>query len=82
MLLPDDFPVSRNRLLERMQDAGISCRRGIMAAHQQPAYAGHPHGDLPVTEQLTQQSLILPLFHDLTEAEQDRVVTVLLDAAS
>jgi perosamine synthetase len=81
VLLPDDFPVSRNRLLERMHDAGISCRRGIMAAHQQPAYEGHPHGDLLVTEQLTDQSLILPLFHDLTEDEQDRVVDVVLEAA-
>ena len=81
VLLPDDFPVSRNRLLELMQGAGISCRRGIMAAHLQPAYAGHPHTDLPVTEQLTEQSLILPLFHDLTESDQDRVVSVLIEAA-
>ena len=81
VLLPDDFPVSRDRLLALMHAAGISPRRGIMAAHLQPAYAGHPHVDLPVTEQLTSQSLILPLFHDLTESEQDRVVDVLLTAA-
>jgi perosamine synthetase len=81
VLLPDDFPVSRNRLLEIMHAAGISCRRGIMAAHLQPAYADHPHGDLPVTEQLTEHSLILPLFHQMTDAEQDRVIGVLRDAA-
>jgi perosamine synthetase len=81
VLLPDDFPVSRNRLLELMHEAGISCRRGIMAAHLQPAYAGHPHDDLPVTEQITEQSLILPLFHDLTDQQQDRVVDVVLAAA-
>ena len=81
VLLPDDFPVSRNQLLQLMHEAGISCRRGIMAAHLQPAYAGHPHDDLPVTEQITEQSLILPLFHDMTDDQQDRVVQVLLDAA-
>ena len=81
VLLPDDFPVTRNRLLELMQARGISCRRGIMAAHLQPAYAGHPHDDLPVTEQVTSQSLILPLFHDLTEEQQDRVVTVVRERA-
>ena len=81
VLLPDDFPVSRNRLMELMHEAGISPRRGIMAAHLQPAYAGHPHGELPVTEQVTSQSMILPLFHDLTESQQERVVKVLLDAA-
>lgn len=81
VLLPDDFPVSRNQLLQLMHEDGISCRRGIMAAHLQPAYAGHPHDDLPVTEQITEQSLILPLFHDMTDDQQDRVVQVLLDAA-
>ena len=81
VLLPDDFPVTRNRLLELMHTAGISCRAGIMAAHLQPAYADHPHDDLPVTEQVTHQSLILPLFHDLTEAQQDRVIAVVHEAA-
>jgi dTDP-4-amino-4,6-dideoxygalactose transaminase len=81
VLLPDDFPVTRNRLMELMHDAGITTRRGIMASHLEPAYAGHPHGDLPMTEQLTEQSLILPLFHDLTDEQQDRVVAVLRAAA-
>ena len=46
-----------------------------MAAHRQPAYAGHPHGDLPVTERLTDNTLILPLFHTMTEQEQARSST-------
>ena len=48
--------------------------RGIMAAHRQPAYAGHPHADLPVTERLTDSTLILPVFHHMGEQEQDTVV--------
>jgi perosamine synthetase len=51
-----------------------------MASHLEPAFAGHPHGDLAVTERLTRDSLILPLYHDLTEDEQDRVVDVLAAA--
>ena len=43
-----------------------------MAAHRQPAYADHPHVDLPVTERLTDNTLILPLFHTMTEDEQAR----------
>ena len=82
VLLPDDFPVSRNRVLELMHEADISPRRGIMATHLQPAYEGHPHGDLPVTEQITAQSMILPLFHDMTKTEQERVVAVLIEAAA
>ena len=81
ILLPDDFPVSRDELLQRLAEAGVSARRGIMAAHLEPAYADLPHGPLPVTERLTARTLILPLFHDLTEPEQDTVVSAIAAAA-
>jgi dTDP-4-amino-4,6-dideoxygalactose transaminase len=74
VLLPDDAPISRNDLLGVLAAAGISARRGIMAAHLEPAYAGHPHQPLPTTEYLTARSLILPLYHDLAPSEQDQVV--------
>ncbi len=81
VLLPDSFPVSRNELLRLLADAGVSARRGIMAAHLEPAYAGQQGAPLPVTERLTADSLILPLFHQMTEEEQDLVVSVLRSAA-
>lgn len=75
VVLPDDFPVSRDELLGRLDAADISCRRGIMAAHLEPAYGG-VDVTLPVTERLSRQSLILPLFHGITDDEQDQVVAV------
>lgn len=81
IVLPDEFPVSRNELLELMMEEGISPRRGIMAAHLEPAFEGHPHDPLPVTEMLTNRSLILPLFHQMTPDQQERVVRVLERAA-
>jgi dTDP-4-amino-4,6-dideoxygalactose transaminase len=48
-----------------------------MAAHRQPAYAGHPHTGLPVTERLTDRTVILPLYHAMTEDEQQTVVGVI-----
>lgn len=71
--LPDDAPSSED-VLASLAAAGISGRRGIMAAHLEPAYEGHPHADLPVTEHLTDRTVILPLHHELTEADQRRVV--------
>jgi perosamine synthetase len=65
---------ARNDVLAAMQAQGVSCRRGIMAAHLEPAYADATCRPLPVTERLTSQTLILPLFHDMSEAEQARVV--------
>jgi perosamine synthetase len=82
IVLPDDFPVGRDDLLRRMLAAGISPRRGIMAAHLEPAFAGHPHAPLPETERLTARSLLLPLYHDMTEAEQDRVLAAVRGTGS
>jgi perosamine synthetase len=80
VLLPDEFPVSRDELLQRLAEAGVSARRGIMAAHLEPAYQGLRHDPLPVTERLTARTLILPLFHDLTESQQDIVVSAIAAA--
>jgi dTDP-4-amino-4,6-dideoxygalactose transaminase len=77
ILLPDEAPVSRDEILLRLSAAGISGRRGIMAAHLEPAYAHHPRTALPVTELLTARSLILPLFHEMTASQQDFVVSEL-----
>ncbi|MGM1061217.1 DegT/DnrJ/EryC1/StrS family aminotransferase [Saccharothrix sp. Mg75] len=74
VMLPEGAAPGRNEVLARLAARGVSARRGIMAAHLEPAYAGHPHVDLPVTEAFTGRSLILPLYHDMTAAEQDTVV--------
>jgi dTDP-4-amino-4,6-dideoxygalactose transaminase len=80
LLLPADAPVGRDGLLRLLAAEGISARRGIMAAHAEPAYADEGPWALPVTERITADSIILPLFHDLSVAEQDLVVDVLAGA--
>ena len=79
VLLPEEPAAGRDDLLQLLADAGISARRGIMAAHLEPAYAD-AKPSLPVTEQLTMHSLILPLFHQMTQAQQDHVVSVVTSA--
>jgi perosamine synthetase len=79
--LPANFPVTRDDLLRRLMAFGISARRGFMAAHLEAAYSGVSRIALPVTERLTRQTLILPLFHDLREDEQQRVIDVIRDCA-
>jgi dTDP-4-amino-4,6-dideoxygalactose transaminase len=81
VVLPPDFPVDRNTLMRLLTERDVSPRRGIMAAHLEPAYAGAPRTPLPVTERLTRDSLILPLFHEMTEEQQDRVAEVIVEAA-
>jgi dTDP-4-amino-4,6-dideoxygalactose transaminase len=79
----DAYPTDRDGLLEALAHADISARRGIMASHRQPPYRDlTPEGGLPVTERLNDRTLILPVFHTLTAAEQERVVAVLRDPGS
>jgi dTDP-4-amino-4,6-dideoxygalactose transaminase len=80
-VLPE-FGVNREGLLAHLAGREISARRGIMAAHQQPAYAGHPSIALPVTERLTDNTLILPVFHQMTAGEIDRVIDAVTSAAA
>jgi perosamine synthetase len=81
VLLPEEFPASRDELLQILADNGVSARRGIMAAHNEPAYRDLPRGPLPVTERLSSSSLILPLFHEMSEADQDHIISVIHSVA-
>ncbi len=74
--LPSDGPAQRD-VLGVLARAWVSARRGIMAAHLEPAYAGVAHLPLPVTERLTAGTVILPMHHELTEADQKTVVDAL-----
>jgi dTDP-4-amino-4,6-dideoxygalactose transaminase len=78
--LPDSTVVHRDDVLESLLEEGVSARRGIMAAHLEPAYAGHAHTALPVTERLTHRTIILPLHYELGEAGVARVVAALRHA--
>jgi len=74
------YSLEREALLAHLAARDISARRGIMAAHRQPAYKGHPAGPLPVTDRLTDNTLILPVYHQMTDDEQDRVIDAMQGA--
>jgi dTDP-4-amino-4,6-dideoxygalactose transaminase len=66
---------SRNAVAQRLLDAGIACRPAYMACHLQPVYRLlYPDLRLPNTEQALASVIILPLYPQMTDAEQDYVV--------
>ncbi|MFF5084491.1 DegT/DnrJ/EryC1/StrS family aminotransferase [Actinoplanes sp. NPDC000266] len=81
VLINGEYGTSRDDVLAELARRGVSARRGIMAAHLEPAYADVTPGPLPVTERITRDSLILPLHHKLTEDDQDHIVGVLRELA-
>lgn len=78
----EDFPLTRDELLDELAGEGISARSGIMAAHLEPAFAGRPNRvPLPVTERLNARTLIVPLYHELGEDGVARVADAVVRAA-
>jgi dTDP-4-amino-4,6-dideoxygalactose transaminase len=78
------FAATRESLLARLAEAGISARRGIMAAHRQPAYRRRNWGSclLQHTERLNDRTLILPVFHELDDESLSRIICTIHDAAA
>jgi dTDP-4-amino-4,6-dideoxygalactose transaminase len=73
--------VGRTELMERLLADGIVTRRGVMAIHQEQAYAGR-HKGLEQTEAAARDVLMLPLFADLTFEQQDYVIERLAEHAT
>ena len=66
--------------MQAMLDDGIATRRGIMCIHREAPYAGTTRGPLPVSEDVQDRTILLPLYPQMTEAEQDLVIGALRKA--
>ncbi len=71
----------RHEIMADLAEQGIASRRGVMAIHLEPLYSDVlTKAPLPVTEAATAQTLLLPLYADMTDEEQDTVVAALIKA--
>ena len=67
----------QRQVMQSMLDRGVATRRGIMCSHREPAYRDGCRiapGGLRRSEEAQDRNILLPLFHQFTEEEQDRVV--------
>ncbi|BFU47273.1 DegT/DnrJ/EryC1/StrS family aminotransferase [Krasilnikovia sp. MM14-A1004] len=69
----------RREVYERMRAAGIGVQVNYLPAYWHPVFEdlGYRRGLCPVAEAFYAEQLSLPLFADLTDADQDRVVDTL-----
>lgn len=83
--LVPDASIGRTELMRSLLRDGIATRRGVMAIHEEAAYADRSQAgraelgpqsgpELPHTEAATRETLMLPLFPDLSEEQQDYVL--------
>ncbi len=74
-------PISRDDLMQRLVEQGVATRRGIMLSHLEPACADLPAVALPHSEEASHRSLLLPLYPQMSDDDQQRVITALQSVA-
>lgn len=76
--LKKDCPVSRNELMQKLLEAGISTRRGVTTSHRETAYkSGYKDLHLPVSEDAADNSIMIPLYIPMRNEDTDLVISKL-----
>jgi dTDP-4-amino-4,6-dideoxygalactose transaminase len=80
-------PGRQRAVMQALLDEGISTRRGVMNAHREAAYPEGtwrvaPGQRLERSEEAQDTAIMLPLFHDLQDVDQDRVIDAIIRASS
>lgn len=73
---------TRREVFDALRAGGIGVNVHYIPVHTQPHYRalGFAPGDFPEAERYYARAISLPMYASLTDAEQDRVVSVLQDA--
>jgi perosamine synthetase len=70
-------------VMQAMLEQGVATRRGIMCSHREPAYRDNPlRAPLPRSEAAQDRCIILPLYPQMTAADQERVAAALSGACA
>lgn len=73
VILKADAPLKQIEFMEHMLSRNIHTRRGIMNIHEEAPYrnSGRP---LPVTESVSHNSVLLPIYPQMTKEERETVI--------
>lgn len=77
----DDITLSHQQVFDALRERGIGVNLHYIPVHTQPYYQdlGFTEGEFPESEQYYREAISLPMFHGMTEAQQNTVVDVLTD---
>lgn len=79
-----DIVLNHRQVFDALRSAGIGVNLHYIPVHTQPYYQalGFKQGSLPESEQYYQEAISLPLFHTMTDEQQDEVVRILSEVLS
>lgn len=73
--LTKECRLDREELMTNLLRRGIATRRGVMASHLEKTYTSrNGKVSLPVTEEATRTTMLIPLFAEMTEEQQSWVI--------
>lgn len=75
----DQIKLTHKEVFEALRENGIGVNLHYIPVHTQPYYKemGFKTGDFPEAEKYYQEAISLPMFHIMTDEQQDEVVRVL-----
>ena len=74
--------ITRDGMMRELIDAGVTCRRGIPPIHLEPLYLSRGRVSLPITEAVASESIFLPMYASLPEADQAQVIDAVIRIAT
>ena len=76
--LKESAPVSRNEIMQKLLEAGISSRRGVLTAHRETSYLdNYKDLKLPVSEDACDRSFMIPLFIPMDSEDIEHVISTI-----
>lgn len=81
-LRPEKLSVSRADFIEKIKDMGIGTSVHFIPLHLHPYYRdrySYSHGDFPVSEDLYEREISLPIYPRMTEEDVQRVIAAVKD---
>ncbi|WP_146443813.1 UDP-4-amino-4,6-dideoxy-N-acetyl-beta-L-altrosamine transaminase [Vibrio kanaloae] len=77
----DEISLTHKQVFDALRENGIGVNLHYIPVHTQPYYQvmGFTEGDFPESERYYQEAISLPMFHGMTEAQQNTVVRVVTE---
>jgi dTDP-4-amino-4,6-dideoxygalactose transaminase len=78
--LKENCKIKRNDLMQKLLDLGIATRKGVMTSHREKAYTRIGYNlSLPISEDMSDNSIVIPLFVPMSDEEQNYVIEKVLE---
>lgn len=78
VMIVENSPLSRNKIMQKLLDKGIATRPGVMNAHSEPCYNKvHSGSGLKNSETARDSVMLLPIFHSMMKEDLDYVIKYL-----